>query len=591
MKKVYNLLAVMLIAIFAFSINTVSAQDSLIWSQDFTVVTGSGTQQCGASGTAFTATTLNDVLPGWSSEKAYPANGKIKLGTSSVNGWIETPSINLSNYGTVRIVFDAKAWNVNGHPEQGTTLTVSVGSTDYTVEGLPNVGSTDTTTDGFCDMGTFEILAAAGAPMTIKFQASPRAFIDNIAIYTANGSAISVLGNTTFSNLGVSEAASTTLTAKGFNLTAAGNTTVAITGDSHFTTTTTTIANNDLMSENGFNIPVAFSADAAGTYTATLTLSNSDLETPATVTLSANVIEITEIATIDQLRNLIDHSDVNVNVTDSAFYKYTGQGYVTQFFSNGNRWIQDETGAIQLYDPNGYFNSVPLDVAITNLVGHLSNYYGYVEFKVEEGPVNVNPFPTFIPEPVTLTFEQLQDVDYMNSIQGQLIKLENVSFTTTGNFVKMTRYELNQNGATDTAVYFTSAADTHVGTPIPTGTGNIIGVNMLTNAYSAGSGSPRVGYARYYILPKTFNGFVAINESEMLNVKVFPNPTTSDVTVVMPESTSVVAVYNMMGELVDAQTVTPGENTVRMNHLTSGIYYLCFTNGTEILGTAKVVKK
>ena len=112
MKKIFTLFVLALMTVF-----TLSAQNAPLFSQDFSSVTGSGTQQCDASGTAFNNTTLGDVLPGWSSYKAYPANGKVKVGTGSENGWIETPAIDLSGVGSIRIVFDARAWNTNNATE------------------------------------------------------------------------------------------------------------------------------------------------------------------------------------------------------------------------------------------------------------------------------------------------------------------------------------------------------------------------------------------------------------------------------------------------------------------------------------------
>lgn len=593
MKKFYNLLAVIMIAVMGMGVQSVSAQTEPIYSEDFSSVTTTGTQQCHANGTAFTATTLGDVLPGWSSEKAYAAGGKIKLGTSSVNGWIETPSIDLTNYGSVRITFDAKAWNTSNGTD-GTTMTVYVNSNAYTVEGLPNVGSTDTTTEGFCDMGSFEILAAAGGPTTIRFEASPRAFIDNIAIYPATQPAISVVGNTTFTNVSVNQACNTTLVAKGFNLTAGGNTTVTLTGSEEFTTEVATVANNDLMTEDGVSIPVSFVSAAAGNFNATLSLSNTDLTDAVVVELSVSVIDILEVPTIAELRTLIDYSDVTSNSTDTVFYKYTGHAYVTQVAKTGSysKWIQDETGAIQLYDPNGHLSNVSEGQEITNVIGKLANYYGYLELNVQSDIANsdINAFPTNIPTPIALTLEQLQDQDYMNTIQGQLIKLEDVTINATGTFTKYVLYTVTQNGVTDTAIYVTSTYDTQCGSEIPTGTVSIIGVNTLAAAYSAGYGSERLA-SRYYIIPRTFENGSSIAENEAAMVSVYPNPFEESVMVEAGETATNVAVYNVFGKMVANQAVSAGLNTIQLNNLAAGVYVLRVFSDNQVVGTAKIIKK
>ena len=584
MKKIFTLFVLALMTVF-----TLSAQNDPIFSEDFSSVTGSGTQQCDASSSAFNNTTLASALPGWSSYKAYPANGKVKVGTGSENGWIETPAIDLSGVGSIRIVFDARAWNTN-NANDGSTMTVYVNSTAYTVEGLPNSGSTN---DVQCDLTTFEVIAAGGGATTIRFEGSPRAFIDNIAVYAATDPTISVQGNTEFSNVGINQACTSTLTAHGYNLTAGGTTTVSVSGDTQFATTATTVANDDLMSDDGVAIPISFSADAAGSYAATLTLTNDDYT--ATVALTATVITITDVPTIAGLRALIDNSDVNANVTDtSAFYRYTGQGYVTQVFKTGSytKWIQDETGAIQLYDPDAHLTNVSVDQEITNVIGHVSNYFGYTEFKVMAGIANadINAFPSSTPAPIVVTLAQLQDQEYMDGIQGQLIKLENVTFNETGTFTKQIRYTVTQNGVTDTAVYFTGQYDTQVGADIPTTACDVVGVNMRTAAYSNGYGSPRVE-SRYYILPKSFDNGSKLDESPYLDPRVYPNPTQGNVTLRIRTEVTHVAIYNMMGELVSSQAISNGTNTIKMSQLAQGLYFICIFNGNEMIDKAKVVRQ
>lgn len=596
MKKIFSLLAVVLIAFLAFGVKSANAQNDPIFAEDFSAVTGSGTQQCEAGGTAFNSTTLGEVLPGWSGDKVYPANGKVKLGTGSVNGELQTPAIDLSSYGSIRIVFQARSWNGN----DATTMTVYVNSTAYTVEGLPNTG---TSSDVQCDLETFEIMASGGGATTIRFVAYPRAFIDNVAIYAATEPTISVMGNTTFNNVSVGQACNTTLVAKGFNL-LPGSTTVALTGDSQFTTTTTTsIVNDLLMDEAGVNIPVAFSANAAGDYSATLSFSNSDLAEPITVELTAHVISVNDIPAIDQLRALIDNSDVTANVTDTVFYKYTGHAYITQVFQEGSftKWMQDSTGAIQIYDPDGLLANVTYGQEITNVVGLLSNYYGYTEFNVQAGISNsdINAFPSSVVEPIVVTLAQLQNQDYMDGIQAELIKLEGVTFEATGNFANKTRYVVSQNGVTDTAVYINSTYDTYYNFPIPTGTVDVIGVNVRSSAYRTptSTGNDRVA-SRYYICPRgdgwstgDDGWLTSIAENVMVEVKVFPNPTSSDVTIAIDAPATQVAIYNMMGELVDRQAMNTGVSTVKMSHLMSGVYFLRIFNDDQLVGTSKVVRQ
>ena len=590
MKKCYNFLMVVATIVLCLGVNFASAQEP-IWQEDFSAVTGSGTQQCEASGTSLTSssasTTLQDVLPGWSGDYVYPANGKVKLSTGSNSGWLQTPEIPLTTPSSVRISFQAKAWNGS----DATTMTVWVNDVSYSISGLPHTTTSDQTA---CDLGDFSIIAGGGESIVIRFEAENRIFIDNIVITSADEPVIEFQGNTTFNNIPVNQEISENLTVHGYNLTAGGSTTVAISGDSQFSTTVTTLNNDELMTEDGATLPLTFTAAEAGTYTATLSLSNSDITNPVTVTLTANVIAMNEVATIAGLRALIDNSDVNQNYTDSVFYKYTGHAYVTQAFQSGSytKWMQDETGAIQLYDPDGHLANVAQGMEITNVVGKMCNYFGYVEMNVQAGLTNndINAFPTNIPEPVTITLEQLRDQTYMDGIQGQLVKMENVTFNETGTFDRYGFYTVTEENNTDTAIYVTSNYDNIKGQEIPTGAQDIVGINMRTAAYSAGYGSDRLP-SRYYILPREITAVAGISENGKTAYSVYPNPTSDNITLNVSGDATHVALYNVMGMQVANQTVTVGANTVNMSQLPAGVYFLRIFNGNETAATLKVVRR
>lgn len=588
MKNIFNFAAIVLMMVMCMGLNRVSAQEA-IFSEDFTAVTDGGDQQCNAKGSAFNNTTLAAVLPGWSSYKVYPANGKVKLGTGSENGWLQTPALDLSAHGSIIIEFDARAWNTNNASE-GSTMTVYVGSTAYTVEGLANSGSTQNVE---CDLSHFQVRAAGGnADVTIRFEGNPRCFIDNIAIYASTEPAISVSGNATFNNLTVNQAVNSNLICHGYNLTAGQTSNISLTGDSQFTTTVTSAANDDLMSDDGVVIPISFVAAASGNYSATLSISNSNLTNPVTVALTATVIDVVDIPTIAELRAIVDNSSVTDTLTYPTVYRYTGHGYITQKFTNDKtKWMQDETGAIQIYDNSLYLENVNVGREVTNVMGRLMNYYGYVELKpiagVADGDINV--FPSNPVSPMVITLSQLQDMEFMNQIQGQLVKLEGVTFQATGEFTKQVRYVVEQNGVLDTAIYFTSTYDTQVGTSIPTGAVDVVGVNMLTAAYSAGYGSPRVD-SRYYVLPRDGWG-TGIHENEAASLNVYPNPCEDNVTVEVDAPASSVVIYNMQGQVVYSESVSMGTQTIQTSQLAPGIYVMSVFSNAQLVGSTKIVKK
>ena len=589
MKKCYNFLMVVATIVLCLGVNFASAQEPIL-QEDFSAVTRAGSQQCDAHSSTIT-NGLDTILPGWSGDWVYPANGKVKLGKTSegqyVSGYIQYDSLDLTNYESVRISFQARSWNGN----DPTTMTVYVGETAYPISDLPNTGSSSNVE---CTLADFSIIAAGGGKKDIKFESVGRMFLDNVVVTPATAPLIEVQGNITFNNIPVNQEVSGNLTVHGYNLTAGGTTTVALSGDSQFATTATTLNNDDLMGEDGANVPFTFTAAEAGTYTATLSFTNSDLTEAVTVTLTANVIAMNEIATIAGLRALIDNSDVNQNYTDSAFYRYVGHAYVTQAFQSGSytKWMQDETGAIQLYDPDGHLANVAQGMEITNVVGKMCNYFGYVEMNIQAELANtdINAFPTNIPEAVTITLAQLRDQTYMDGIQGQLVKMENVTFSQTGTFDRYGFYTVTQEGSTDTAIYVTSNYDNIKGQEIPTGAQNIVGVNMRTAPYSAGYGSDRLP-SRYFILPREITAVAGISENGKTAYSVYPNPTSDNITLNVSGDATHAILYNVMGMQVANQTVTVGANTVNMSQLPAGVYFLRIYNGNETAATLKVVRR
>ena len=106
-------------AIFLFFfVCNISAQ-TVVFSEDFsgfTTGTHSSPSTYDASGTLDTKT----GIPGWTGYKVYSAGGEIKLGTSDIPGWIETPEIDFSGIqGDLFLEFDISRW-----PEDATSVRV-----------------------------------------------------------------------------------------------------------------------------------------------------------------------------------------------------------------------------------------------------------------------------------------------------------------------------------------------------------------------------------------------------------------------------------------------------------------------------------
>lgn len=173
---------------FLCGIFGLNAQSS-IFSEDFSGFTDSTSTDLSSTLDNYTS------VSGWSGSKVYQSNGKVKLGTSSALGWLQTPAIDLSaNGGNFTLEFDAVAWY-----HDSTTILVYLDNTSYEVSGLGNDGNYGT-------YGHFSVSLTGGTSNShIKFEGKQsgkaRFFLDNVTITqsgevpTMSAPTVSISGN------------------------------------------------------------------------------------------------------------------------------------------------------------------------------------------------------------------------------------------------------------------------------------------------------------------------------------------------------------------------------------------------------------
>lgn len=118
-------------------------------------------------------------IPGWTGSKVYSAGGEIKLGTSELTGWIETPSINLDP-GELILKFDISRW-----PGDASTVQVYLNNSP--------LGNVITPTDEFQKI----TISVPPGSSSVKFKfagLTKRFFLDNITIEKGTISAVRVMG-------------------------------------------------------------------------------------------------------------------------------------------------------------------------------------------------------------------------------------------------------------------------------------------------------------------------------------------------------------------------------------------------------------
>ena len=152
----------------------------VVFSEDFSGFT-TGTHTTPSTSDISGSLDTRTGIPGWTGSKVYSAGGEIKLGTSSLTGWIETPSINLSQ-GDLILKFDISCW-------AGDASTVQVYLNGTTL------GNVISPTDNF---QRITIAVPTGtASGKFKFEGlTKRFFLDNISVEKGTISDIGIPGQT-----------------------------------------------------------------------------------------------------------------------------------------------------------------------------------------------------------------------------------------------------------------------------------------------------------------------------------------------------------------------------------------------------------
>lgn len=311
---------------------------------------------------------------------------------------------------------------------------------------------------------------------------------------------------------------------------------------------------------------------------------------PDTLEFSYGVSPEFQVATIAELRSKLDFTDNSVNFPDHTEYKLNGEVVVTAIASYMNQKVlQDATGAILVYDPENKLGELAVGDKVKNIFGTLTNFWGFLELQPTQAyGVKISSFEDVTP--LTITLEQLNDLDFMIQHQAELIKLEDVTFTAEGQFATLSTYEITQNGVTATAVYpYFQDANT-IGTNIPVGPCSIIGFNFATS--KIGNLHPEY---RYYIVPRSTNdlGTGVNNYMSESDVTVAPNPAVDQVRVSVSNEQFQVSncfIMDINGQVVASQSVEDNTFNLNVSHLASGFYFLRLTDGKSNV-TTKFVKR
>jgi hypothetical protein len=286
-------------------------------------------------------------------------------------------------------------------------------------------------------------------------------------------------------------------------------------------------------------------------------------------------------AKFTSLHPVYETNVMNVNV--DTVYKLTGNAIITAINDSYRHqiYIQDATGAIVLDDVTNLISGVDEGDEITAIYGRLTGYYGHLQFVVIQ---NVVPTGAIFQEvtPVEVTLAQLDDNNYMNDIQSQLITVRNVTFTATGNFANNNYYNLQQSGTTlDSAVWIHFwNIPTLTGAAIPTVAKDITGVNKTTRS-------------SYRILPRSGADIATPlsidDQTILLGTFIYPNPAQDKLTIETTKDIDNVAVLNLLGQKIRDYKMAGNRLDINLSDLNSGVYFIQL-HGKSGMEVSKIIK-
>lgn len=263
---------------------------------------------------------------------------------------------------------------------------------------------------------------------------------------------------------------------------------------------------------------------------------------------------------------------------------------VTGIVTNGKelgtfiRYMQDGTGGLAAYSSTSSvagFTNVTLGDSIS-VTGPTKQFNNLFEIDPIQGfTIHASGKP--IPSPMVIT-----PAGFVESTEGQLIEIQNCTFSASGSFAANTNYTVTSASATF-VMRVVSSATTIVGAPIPTGAVNIVG---LSSQYCF---SPATGCTTgYQLLPRTINDittFSGINELNSTNViSVYPNPVNTTLNLELKNETiKDLIISDNLGRIV----LSSKENSskVDVSYLDNGIYHILVTTNKSNYRSKFIVEK
>ncbi len=401
------------------------------------------------------------LIPGWTGAVVYQAGGSAKLGSSSSQGGLCTPALNLDSERPFAVAFKAMAWR-----NDATNLNVIVNGDTTTVSDLDNSGSYTE-----ANMKPFVLSFGPGQEnTTIRFegirQSDARFFLDDIRVfYTVEEASLTVPANVEIASL-TGQTTTQRVNVKGLFLTEDVNIACP---EGNFSVEPATLDADSVMRVNGADFNISYNG-ALSVDSVTLTLTSGELS--ETIKVYARAIENTQV---DNLAALYDYYG---NIDAEEVFSLRGKVVVTHKDDYNSRvWLQDENmengASILAFRAENYgYADLEVGDVIENLTGTLEVYNNLLEFMPTRTMTASDSNHTLFVDTVSVEEINNNILEYQSAlvcVKDVVFSTEETSFTGGGN------YTLTQGESSLTFRADYRNAD-YIGQAIPADTISIIGI-------------------------------------------------------------------------------------------------------------------
>ena len=401
------------------------------------------------------------LIPGWTGANVYQAGGNAKLGSSSSQGSLCTPALNLDSERPFAVAFKAMAWR-----NDATNLNVIVNGDTTTVSGLDNSGSYTE-----ANMKPFVLSFGPGQEnTTIRFegirQSDARFFLDDIRVfYTVEEASLTVPANVEIASL-TGQTTTQRVNVKGLFLTEDVNIACP---EGNFSVEPATLDADSVMRVNGSDFNISYNG-ALSVDSVTLTLTSGELS--ETIKVYARAIENTQV---DNLAALYDYYG---NIDAEEIFNLRGKVVVTHKDDNNSRvWLQDENmengASILAFRAENYgYADLEVGDVIENLTGTLEIYNNLLEFRPTRTMTASDSNHTLFVDTVSVEEINNNILEYQSAlvcVKDVVFSTQETTFTGGGN------YTLTQGESSLTFRADYRNAD-YIGQAIPADTISIIGI-------------------------------------------------------------------------------------------------------------------